>query len=85
MLFMIRTTVYLPDHLHTELKERAFAEKTSMAKIIIKSLSIQRNSFSKPQIIKTPEEALKKVPDLVSNFQICSHGARKGLCRMGCI
>lgn len=81
---MIRTTVYLPDILHKQLRERALAEKTSMAKIIIESLGgVQRSSF-KPQIIKTPEEAIKKVKEFASDFQVCSHGARKGLCRMGC-
>jgi hypothetical protein len=40
------------------------------------------NSFKR--IIKTPEEAIEKVKELAVDFQICKHGARKGLCRMGC-
>ena len=44
-------------------------------------------SISSPRIIKTPEEAIntiKKVKEFASDFQVCSHGSRKGLCRMGC-
>jgi antitoxin (DNA-binding transcriptional repressor) of toxin-antitoxin stability system len=38
-----------------------------------------------PRIIKTPEEAVEKVKEFAVDFQICKHGARKGLCKFGCV
>jgi len=84
----MRSTISIPDEYYNRIKVNLKDEGYGTINEFL--VDLLRHHFDvhplkeKPQIIKTPVEAQKKVSDLISNFQICEHGARKGLCRMGC-
>jgi len=51
---MKRTTIFLPDELHEQLRQAAFRGKTSMAELIRARLQPQSNQRQKPKPNRDP-------------------------------
>jgi plasmid stability protein len=59
---MIKTTLYLPDELHTSLKVEAATDKISMTELIIKLLTYRET------LAKLPEKMKSKAVKALSEF-----------------
>jgi hypothetical protein len=55
---MVRTTIFLPDEVHEQLRQDAFRAKTSMAELIRARL---RRSAGRPRRRGSPEDPILKV------------------------